>query len=184
MKHRLSDLRRPTGRRCPALARLVFLAAASVPLACPTSARAEAASAPDSARITWVRFELRHFDDVRIVARGAKLLAHGPVVSSDGLRLSDRGGWAWTPPKERLVPWGEIEAIHARRGASGTPVLLGAVAGLAIGLTISMAGALDEVFTFGRSKHNSDTPILLGVAGGATLGWLIDRPGPWQPVYP
>ena len=184
MEHRRSDLRRPTGRRCPALVRLVFLAVAGVPLPCPTSARAEAASAPDSARIAWVQFELRHFDDVRIVTGGAKILAQGPVVSSDGLRISDSGGWTWTPSKERLVPWAEIEAIQARRGASGTPVLLGALAGLAIGLTISMAGALGEVFTFGHSKHNSDTPILLGVAGGATLGWLIDRPGPWQPVYP
>ena len=189
MKRRPSDLSRRTGRRCPALVPLLFLAAAGVPLACATSTRAEATSAPDSARIAWVRFELRFFDDVRIVTGGAKILTHGPVVSSDGLRLSSATGrWgmtsSWTPPQARLVPWAGIESIHARRGAGRSGVVIGAVAGLAIGLVIEMGDALSHAYTLNRSTQNSGKPILLGMVGGAALGALIDRPGPWQSVYP
>jgi len=167
---------------------LAFLAVAGVPLAWPPATRAEAASVPDSARIAWVRFELRHFDDVRVVTGGAKILTHGPDVSSDGLRLSGpTTGWemsSWTPPPKRLVSWAEIESIHARRGARGSGVLLGAVGGAAIGLVIVMGDALSHSYTLGPSAQVSGKPILLGMLGGAALGALIDRPGPWQSVYP
>ena len=189
MKPRLSDLGRRTGRRrCPAIVSVVFLAVAAVPLAWPIATRAENASVPDSARIAWVRFELRHFEDVRVVTGSEKILSHRPVVSSDGLRLgSPPTGWeltSWTPPPRRLVSWAEIESIHARRGASGSSVLLGALAGLGVGMVIVMGDALDHAYAFDSSTSVWGTPILLGVVGGAALGALIGRPGPWESVYP
>jgi hypothetical protein len=164
----------------------MFLATVGIPLAFPTSSCAEAASPPDSTRIVWVRRELRHFDDVRIVAGGAKILGRGPLVSSDGLRLSSDTGRRsiappWTPPQQRLVPWAEIESIQARRGEGHSGVALGALAGLAIGLAIEMADVLDHPLA---PSKQSGMPMLLGIAGGAAVGALIDQPGPWQPVYP
>ncbi|HTK30638.1 MAG TPA: hypothetical protein VL332_01640 [Candidatus Saccharimonadaceae bacterium] len=163
----------------------MFLATAGVPLACPTSSGAEAASPPDSARIVWVRRELEHFDDVRVVTGGVKVLGRGPLVSSDGLWLSSdtgRGSIApsWTPPQQRLVPWAEIESIQARKGEGRSAVALGALAGLAIGLAIEMADVLDHPL----APKQSGMPMLVGIAGGAAIGSLVDRPGPWQPVYP
>jgi hypothetical protein len=172
-------------RRWPGLVPLALLAAAGASLACST--RAEGGSAPDSARMALVRFELRNFDDVRIVGGDAEILAHGVMVSPDGLRLgSDTRRWgitSTTGPQERLVPWAEIESIHVRRGARGSGVLLGALAGLAIGSAIELGRALDRVSPFSPSQ-DSGLPILLGMAGGAALGALVDRPGPWQSVYP
>ena len=164
-----------------------FVCAGLVLLACPTATRAEAAVAPDSARITFVRVELRHSDDVRIVTGGAKILTHHPGVSSDGLRLHGDTGisgiTSWTLRQERLVPWAEIESIDARTGASHTSILLGAVAGLAVGLVIAMGDALSSAYTLRSTKH-AGAPVLLGIVGGIGLGILVDRPGPWQSVYP
>jgi len=176
MKRRPSDLGGRTGRRPrSAFVLLAFLAAAGGPLACPTSTRAEVASTPDSAKVAWVQFELRHFDDVRISTGGAKILVHGPVVYSHGLRLGGdaarRGVTSRTPPQDRLVPWAEVESIHARRGRGGG-ILLGAVAGLAV------------VSAFSPSEKVTSTPHFLGLAAGAAVGALADRPGPWHSVYP
>jgi hypothetical protein len=164
----------------------VLLATVGIPLASPTPSRAEAAFPPDSARIVWVRRELKHFDDVRIVTGGVKVLGRDPLVSSEGLLLSSdtgRGSIApsWTPPQRRLVPWAEIESIQARKGEGRSAVALGALAGLAIGLAIEMADVLDHPLAPSRQ---SGMPMLVRIAGGAAVGALIDRPGPWQTVYP
>jgi hypothetical protein len=135
-----------------------------------------------------VRLELQRLDDVRIITGGAKLLARRPLVSSEGLRYrSDTERWSiapsWTPPEEHLVPWTEIESIQARRGAGRSGVVLGSLAGLAIGLAVEMGSALEHAYTLKPAKQ-SGMPLLLGIVGGAGVGALVDRPGPWQPVYP
>ena len=165
---------------------LVLSLAAGVPLVCPASSQAQAIAAPDSMRIVLLRLELRHFDEVQVAAGGAKILAHGPVISSDGFGYkSDPGHWSdmhtWTPQQERVIPWAEVQSIHARRGAGRGGVALGALAGLAIGLVIEMADVLDHPFS---ASKPSGAPIILGIAGGAVLGALVDHPGPWEPVYP
>ena len=148
---------------------------------CP--ARAETASAPDSARIARVRLDLLHYHDVQIVTGTAKVLTRDPAVASDGLWLrGDVRHWGITsssmPPQLRQVPWAEIEAIRARRGASGTGVVFGSTVGLLVGSAI----VLGRDFPFGGST--SGKPIVWGFLGGALFGALIDRPGSWKPIYP
>lgn len=147
----------------------------------------EISQAPDSARIDRVRLDLRHFDDVRIHSGGARLVSHGAVVSFDGLvvnRVIGRRGMTSPPPRERLVSWAEIDSIQARDGASGSGVLLGAVAGLAVGMSILLVDSIEHIYTLRRSEDTGGKTLLLGIAGGMALGWLIDRPGRWETVYP
>ena len=173
-------------RSWPRIVLLLSLAIANVLLACLTPTLAEATSAPDSARLAWVRFQVRHFDDVRIVTGDSKITTHRPDVSSDGLRFRRGSGTgritSWTPPQEHLVSWEKIESIHAREG-SGSGAVVGALLGLAVGLVIEMGDVFSHLYTRTPSK-SSGKPILLGIAGGAALGALADRPGPWEPVYP
>ena len=67
-------------------------------------------------------------------------------------------------------------------GGSHAGVALGALAGLAIGLTIDTFWALANLF--GPPPKNSGLPTVLGLLGGGTLGALAGRPGPWEVVYP
>ena len=148
--------------------------------ACP--ARAGTGSPPDSARIVRVRLDLLPYHDVQIVTDSAKVLARDPSISSDGLWLRfEAGRWgitsSSTPAQLRLVPWAEIDAIRARKGAIGNSVVMGSMTGLVIGSGI----ALGQALTHPSSKG---TPIVWGVLGGALFGWLVDRPGPWNPIYP
>lgn len=135
--------------------------------------------------MAWVRFELRHFDDIRVVTGGVKVLAYVPVVTSDGLRLrGDIGRWGVTSltlPPERLVPWPEIESIQGRRGARGGGALLGLVAGVAVALVVELAHIR---ISLDPQTRNTGKTLFLGMAGGAALGALVDRPGHWQTVYP
>src|SRR5262245_41393856 len=109
MGRRPSELSRRKRRRSPTLVPLAFLAAASIVLACATSTRAEAAPAPDSARVAWVRLALLNLDDVWIATDSTKLSVRRPVVSSDGLRFTNHAeGWgisSWTPAQDHLVAW-------------------------------------------------------------------------------
>jgi hypothetical protein len=157
-------------------------------LAVPNAAQAEEASAPDSARIAWVRFALQQFDDVRVVTHGAKLLTHDPGVFSEGVRLGvESGGWGVVSrplSKERVVPWAEVESIQGRRGSSGLGGVFGGLTGLSIGLLIVSIDSFSHASIFGDSKDVSGMPIVIGLVGGAALGAAIDRPRPWQSVYP
>ena len=80
-----------------------------------------------------------------------------------------------------MIPWSEVESIEVRRGGSGAPALLGALAGAAIGTAIVMG----QTFPLALSGQESDgRPILIGLVGGAALGALLGTPGRWKPVYP
>jgi len=144
-------------------------------------------SVPDSARVAWVRLALLHFDDVQVVTDSTKILVHRPVVALDGLRLTtETGSWGissstWMSRQERLVAWGGIESIHARKGAGGSGVVIGGLVGLTIGGLIALANT--SITLFGPTK-TSGTPVLVGIALGAGLGALTDLPGPWESVYP
>lgn len=163
----------------------LFPAVAVLLLACPAWSLAEAASAPDSTRVSLLQLAVLTFDDVRVVTDGKRLVTHGPIVSSDGLLLS-RGGGEWKitserQPRERLITWAEIESIEVRKGGSGAVVLAWAVAGFAIGSAIVVAQSLPLAFS---GQESDQRPILIGLVGGATLGALMGAPGRWKPVYP
>jgi hypothetical protein len=184
MEYHLPELARWRAAIIP----LTFLTGLGIPLVCRGATLARQGSAPDSARISWVRVELRQFDDVRITTGGESILVQGPIVSIDGLRFSSATGRSGitssTPPPQRLVPWAVIDSIHARKGASGSGVVIGAVAGLAVGLVIVAGNVIGHAKRSSRPTEDSVAPILLGAVGGAALGALIDRPGRWQYVYP
>ena len=161
------------------------MATAALLTAFPSRSRGESASPPDTTRQSLLRFALLNFDDVRVATGGRKLVTRSPVVSSDGLMLT-RGGsdWRITPEarsEARMIPWSDVESIEVRRGGSGAPALLGALAGVAIGTTIVMA----QTFPLAFSDRESDgSPILIGLVGGAALGALLGAPGRWKSVYP
>jgi len=71
-----------------------------------------------------------------------------------------------TPPQERLVPWAEIESVHARRGASGSGVVIGAGSRAGDRVGDRDGGRSLPGYTLSPSTL-SDKPILLGTAGGA-----------------
>ena len=175
---------RPPGRPCL----LAIIVAAGVSFACPTPTFADIPAAPDSTRLAWVAFQIRHFDDVRVVTGGKKLMVHNPAISSDGLHLlkERRAGQGitapLTPPEEQLVPWTEIESIHGRKGR-GSGIVVGALVGLSVGLVIAVGQAAASVLTLGASQP-SGKPMLIAVLGGAALGSLANPPGRWEPVYP
>jgi len=145
------------------------------------------ATAPDSARIVWVRFALRHLDDVRIDTRGGKIQVRHPRVTAEGLVIGDEPVDLWNSsliptPRTRLVPWGEIHSIQGRTGANRAGVVLGTTVGLVIGLVIDLSWSLQHLF--GPSPKNSGLPTVLGVLGGASFGALTNQPGPLETVYP
>lgn len=163
----------------------VLIAAAALVTACPARSRAEVASPPDTTRLSLLRFALLNFEDVRVATGGRKLVTRGPVVSTDGLMLIRGGGdWRITPElraEARMIPWSEVESIEVRRGGSGAPALVGALAGVGIGTAIVMA----QAFPLALSGRESDgSPVLIGLVGGAALGALLGAPGRWKPVYP
>ena len=161
-------------------------------LGCLTAGRAEAASAPDSARIASLQFALRDFNDIQVVAGGTKLFGHSATVLPGGFHLDripeGKRVSLQTPPQERLVPWTEIESIHVRRGAGAGGVVIGALAGLAVGGAIASArvGTIDP-FSNSNTYDEGATILLVGsVLVGVGIGALIDHPwpGPWQAIYP
>jgi len=142
----------------------------------------------DSARRMWVRFTLMQFDEVRILTPEEKIEVRHPLATSDGFLIRDDAIAGWNsltadPRKPRTVRWDEIEKIQARKHGGGWAILLGGLAGLAVGLSISMALAFDSTFSL-ASGGDSAAPVVLGILGGGALGALVDRPGPWETVYP
>jgi hypothetical protein len=134
--------------------------------------------------MSLLRFAMLNFDDVRVATGGRKLVTRGPVVSSDGLMLiRDGSDWRITTEQSeaRMIPWSEVESIEVRRGGSGAPALVGALAGVAIGTAIVMA----QAFPLALSGRESDgSPVVIGLVGGAALGALLGAPGRWKHVYP
>ena len=153
-------------------------------LAAPPVTPADVTPVPDSARIERVQFELRHFDDLRVHTDEARLSTHRMVATPEGVQLGriiEQRGMTSSP---QLVSWAEVDSIQARDGTNGTGMVLGALAGLAIALTIEMARTVGDLFSLEPSKDNSVMTVALGIGGGMALGWLIDQPGRWQTIYP
>ena len=172
---------------------LAFLASAGALLVYP--AATHATSVPDSTRITLLRTALTGFDDFRVVTDSTKLFGHHATVSPGGVQVHDIPDRKWvslqTPAEERVVPWAEVESIHARKGAGAGGVVMGTVVGLIVGGMIALAAypdALDPLRGHSTSTEDSGgAAIVVGcLVGGAAIGAWIDHPwpGPWHTVYP
>jgi len=180
-------------RRSPIAMALVLVAATAAPLAPPADAQSYGVLVPDSARIAQLGTRMMNLDRVRVVARSETFLADGPVVSSDGLRLSSitvREGFSYrTRTEPRTIPWAEIESIHVQGRSTRNGAYLGALLGTGIGLAIGAHQPCHEGFWLAGTSGNCVTrrvaPVLLGTVGGAALGALIaHRYERWQRLYP
>lgn len=165
---------------------VTLIAAGALLTACPTRSRAEYASPADTTRMSLLRFALLNFDDVRVATGGRKLVTRSPIVSADGLMLigDDDGSErriTTVRSETRMISWSEVESIEVRRGGSGVPILVGALAGVAIGTAIVLAQAFPLALS---GREIDEGPVVIGFVGGAGLGALLGAPGRWKRVYP
>ena len=180
--------------------RPVILAAVGLLLLAPMAARAQAvasdsASAPpivavpdsvparDAARLSTMQFMIKSLGNVEVATGETRVRTRRASVSAEGVTFNPHDSAVTSlrdPMENQFVPWAEIDSVRVRRGGGAGPVF-GALAGLAVGLTIVAAEAAADEWS---GDSPSATPLVVSVLAGGTLGWLVDHAGPWHRVYP
>lgn len=158
----------------------------------PTATRCGGAE-PDSMQLARLQSRLDDLGSVRIVTRSGTFLATRSTVSSAGITASDltvRSGFTYkTEHEPRLIPWTEIDAIHAHGNRALKGASIGALVGGAIGFAIGAHQPCHYGFAFAGTSGNCAqrklTPLLLGIVGGAAIGGIAgNRYERWRPIYP